>query len=403
MPVALLALIISAFGIGTSEFVTMGLVPQLTAEFGVSVPAVGLLVSAYAFGVTVGAPVLTALGARLPRKTMLLGLMVLYLAGNALSALAPTYGVLMTGRIVASLTHGAFFGIGAVVAAELVAPDRKARAIALMFTGVTLANVLGAPAGAFIGQQVGWRAAFWAIVAIGLVAFAGLAALVPSRPRPADAGLRRELSAFARPQVWLALGMTAIGYAPVFAVYTYIEPITTRVAGFDGGAVPVVMVLFGAGLVAGNLFGGRMADRALMPAIYGTLGGITVVSLAFWFTAHSRVALVVTVVLFGFIGFASVPPLQTRVLDAAEGAPALASAANIGAFNLGNALGPFLSGMAIDAGLGYTSPSWIGGALGAAGLAIAVLAGALARGAGKQPSGDGRVGAVPEPAQGHRP
>ncbi|MFV2176500.1 MFS transporter [Actinomadura sp. LOL_016] len=379
MPVALLALIISAFGIGTTEFITMGLVPQLTDEFDVSVPAVGLLVSAYAFGVTVGAPVLTALGARLPRKTMLLGLMVLYLAGNVVSALAPSYGVLMTGRVVASLTHGAFFGIGAVVAAELVAPDRKARAIALMFTGVTLANVLGAPAGAAIGQQFGWRAAFWAIVAIGLVAFAGLAALVPAQPRPEDAGLRTEIAAFARPQVWLALGMTAIGYAPVFAIYTYIEPISTRVAGFDGGAVPIVMVLFGVGLVAGNLFGGRLADRALTPAIYATLGGITVVALVFSITAHSRAALVVTVVVFGFVGFASVPPLQMRMLNAAEGAPALASAANIGAFNLGNALGPFLSGLAIDAGLGYTSTSWVGGGLGAAGLAIALAAGVLAR------------------------
>ncbi|MGH8794587.1 MAG: MFS transporter [Stackebrandtia sp.] len=375
MPVALFALVISAFGIGTAEFVTMGLVPQLTSEFDVSVPAVGMLVSAYAFGVTVGAPILTVLGARLPRKTMLLALMTAYLAGNLMSALAPSYEALMAGRIVASLTHGAFFGIGAVVASELVAPDKKARAIALMFTGVTLANVLGAPGGAFVGQQFGWRATFWAVVAVGVVAFVALIALVPARPRPADAGIRKELTVFTRAQVWLALAMTTVGFAPVFAVYTYIEPILTQTAGFSPGAVPPVMMLFGVGLVAGNLFGGKLADKAVMPAVYLTLAGITAVSLTFWFTASSQIALVVTVLVFGFVGFACVPPLQMRMLDTAEGAPALASAANIGAFNLGNALGPFLSGTAIGAGLGFTSAAWVGGALGAAGLAIALYAG----------------------------
>ncbi|ADD43560.1 MFS transporter [Stackebrandtia nassauensis] len=385
MPIALLALVISAFGIGTTEFVTMGLVPQLTAEFDVSVPTVGLLVSAYAFGVTVGAPILTLLGARVPRKTMLLSLMGFYLAGNLISALAPSYGVLMTGRIVASFTHGAFFGIGAVVAASLVAPEKRARAIALMFTGVTLANVLGAPGGTVVGQLMGWRAAFWAIILIGAIAFVALWALVPAQPRPADAGIARELAVFRRPQVWLALGMTVIGYAPVFAVYTYIEPILRESAGFGAAAVPIIMALFGVGLVLGNLYGGRMADRRLMPTVYLTLAGITVVAGAFWFTAGSQIAITVTVFVFGFIGFASVPPLQMRVLNEAEGAPALASAANIGAFNLGNALGPFLSGITIEAGLGLGSAAWVGVALGVVGLSIAVVSGTMDRRAARVP------------------
>ncbi|MET8853333.1 MFS transporter [Amycolatopsis sp. NPDC004625] len=379
MPAALLALAISAFGIGTTEFVIMGLLPEVAAGFGVSIPAAGLLISGYALGVVVGAPLLTALASRVPRKTVLVALMGLFIAGNVLSALAPTYGVLMTGRIVAALSHGAFFGVGSVVAASLVAPAKQASAIALMFTGLTVANVLGVPAGTALGQAFGWRSTFWVVSALGVAGAIGILALVPRQAPEPGAGLRGELAVFRRPQVWLALVMTALGFAGVFASFTYIAPMMTEVAGFSSGAVTWLLVLFGAGLFAGNLFGGRAADRRLMPSLYVILAALALVLLAFVFTAHAKVPAAITIALFGAAGFATVPPLQARVLAKAEGAPALASAANIAAFNLGNAGGAWLGGQAIEAGLGYTAPNWIGAALAAAGLAVALVSGLLDR------------------------
>ncbi|WP_242882818.1 MFS transporter [Actinomadura litoris] len=371
MPLALLALAISAFGIGTTEFIINGLLPELAADFDVSVPAAGLLVSGYAGGVVIGAPLLTMAGARLPRKTMLLALMVLFLAGNLLSALAPAYGVLMAGRIIAAFAHGAFFGVGAVVAADLVEPDRRARALSLMFSGLSLSNVLGVPAGTAIGQAFGWRATFWAVVAVGVVALAGIAALVPSGPRPQGQSLVRELGVFRQGGVWLALAMTVFGFAPVFTVITFIAPMMTDVGGFSPGAVPVVMGLLGVGLVVGNLLGGRLADRAVLPALYASIGALTVLSALVAVTAGDQAAFVVAIVLFGLAAFATIPPLQTWVLDSASQAPALASAANIGAFNLANALGSVIAGLTVDAGLGYAAPAWAGAALGVAGLAVA--------------------------------
>ncbi|MEU0565537.1 MFS transporter [Nonomuraea sp. NPDC005983] len=375
MPLALFALAISAFGIGTTEFIINGLLPELAADFDVTIPAAGLLVSGYALGVAVGGPPLTMLGGRLSRKTMLLSLMVLFIAGNLLSALAPTYGVLMVGRFLAAFSHGAYFGVGSVVAADLVAPQKRASAIALMFTGLTLANVLGVPLGTWIGQAFGWRATFWVVVVIGVVGLIGVLALVPAQPRPESGGLLRELGTFRKGGVWLALAMTVFGFAPVFAVITFIAPIMTGVGGFSPGAVPVVMALFGVGLVVGNLIGGRLADRAVMPAIYGSVGLLTLLAVAVALLAGSQVAFVVAITLFGVAAFATVPPLQTRVLDAAAGAPTLASAANIGAFNLGNAIGSFAAGLTIDAGFGYTAPAWSAALLGLAGLAVAGLAG----------------------------
>ncbi|WP_206795258.1 MFS transporter [Amycolatopsis sp. MtRt-6] len=380
MPAALLALAISAFGIGTTEFVIMGLLPEVAAGFGVSIPAAGLLISGYALGVVVGAPLLTALASRVPRKTVLVALMGLFIAGNVLSALAPSYGLLMTGRIVAALSHGAFFGVGSVVAASLVAPARQAGAIALMFTGLTVANVLGVPAGTALGQAFGWRSTFWVVSALGVAGAIGILALVPHQEPAPGAGLRRELAVFRRPQVWLALVMTALGFAGVFASFTYIAPMMTEVAGFSSGAVTWLLVLFGAGLFAGNLLGGKAADRRLMPSLYVILAALALVLVAFVFTAHAKVPAAITIALFGAAGFATVPPLQARVLAKAEGAPALASAANIAAFNLGNAGGAWLGGQAIDAGLGYTAPNWIGAALAAAGLAVALVSGLLDRG-----------------------
>ncbi|WP_433438311.1 MFS transporter [Nonomuraea sp. CA-141351] len=368
MPLALLALAISAFGIGTTEFIINGLLPELAADFDVSIPAAGLLVSGYAFGVVVGAPLLTMAGTRLPRKTMLLSLMILFLAGNLLSALAPTYGVLMAGRITAAFSHGAFFGVGAVVATDLVEPDKRARALALMFTGLSLSNVLGVPAGTAIGQALGWRATFWTVVAIGAIGLLGVAALVPSRPRPEGQSLLRELSAFRQGDVWLALAMTVFGFAPVFTVITFIAPMMTSVGGFSPSAVPVVMGLLGLGLVAGNLVGGRLADRAPLPSICGSIGALTALSAVVALAAGNQVAFAAAIVVFGLAAFATIPPLQNWVLTSASGAPALASAANIGAFNLANTLGSLLAGLAVDAGLGYTTPAWIGVVLGLAGL-----------------------------------
>ncbi|WP_157250569.1 MFS transporter [Nonomuraea typhae] len=378
MPLALFALAISAFGIGTTEFIINGLLPELAHDFGVTIPAAGLLVSGYALGVAVGGPPLTMLGGRLSRKTMLLALMLLFIAGNLLSALAPSYGVLMVGRLLAAFAHGAYFGVGSVVAAGLVAPQKRASAIALMFTGLTVANVAGVPLGTWIGQAFGWRSTFWVVVVIGVIGLAGVMALVPSQ-KPEPVSLRTELATFKKGAVWLALAMTVFGFAPVFAIITFIAPIMTGVGGFSPAAVPMVMALFGVGLVIGNLIGGRLADRALMPAIYGSVAALTALAVLVALLSASQVAFIVTITLFGAAAFAAVPPLQTRVLDAAAGAPTLASAANIGAFNVGNAIGSFAAGLTIDAGLGYTSPAWTAALLGLAGLAIAGAAGLQAR------------------------
>ncbi|WP_327344757.1 MFS transporter [Streptomyces europaeiscabiei] len=379
MPLVLLALAIGAFGIGTTEFVIMGVLPEVAGDFGVSIPTAGFLVTGYALGVVFGAPIMTALGTRVSRRRMLMLLMGLFIAGNLLSALAPAYSVMLLGRVVASLAHGAFFGIGSVVAAGLVAPDRKAGALAMMFSGLTVANVVGVPLGTLIGQSVGWRVTFAGVAALGVVGLLGIARLVPETARPKDVRLRHELAAFKNLQVLLAMGMTVLGFGGVFAAITYIAPMMTHVAGFADSSVTWLLVLFGLGMVGGNLVGGKYADRALMPMLYVALGALAVVLALFSFTAHDKIAAAVTVVLIGALGFATVPPLQKRVLDHAHGAPTLASAVNIGAFNLGNALSAWLGGLVIDAGLGYTAPSWVGAALAVSALVLALIAAMLER------------------------
>ncbi|ADI08461.1 major facilitator superfamily permease [Streptomyces bingchenggensis BCW-1] len=379
MPLALLALAIGAFGIGTTEFVIMGLLPEVADEFHVSIPTAGYATTGYGLGVAVGAPLLTLLGTRLTRKQMLVMLMGLFIAGNLLSALAPAFLLLLAGRVLAAFAHGAFFGIGAVVAADLVAPHKRAQAIATMFTGLTVANVIGVPMGTWIGQTFGWRASFLAVAGLGVLGLVGIAALVPSRPGPAVGRLGQELAAFRNPQVWLAMIMTVLGFGGVFAAITYITPMMVDVAGYPGSAVTWLLVLFGLGLVGGNLIGGRYADRALMRMLYLTLGGLAVVLAAFGFTAHNKIAAAATLVLVGAFGFATVAPLQKRVMDQAPDAPTLASAANIGAFNLGNALAAWLGGIVISAGMGYTAPNWVGALMAAAALGTAVLSATLER------------------------
>ncbi|MFF3696531.1 MFS transporter [Streptomyces sp. NPDC002221] len=397
MPLALLALAIGAFGIGTTEFVIMGLLPEVAGTFDVSIPTAGYLVSGYAVGVMLGAPLMTVLGTKITRKRMLMLLMGFFIAGNVLSALAPAFGLMLAGRIVASLAHGAFFGIGSVVAADLVAPEKKAGAIAMMFTGLTVANVVGVPAGTLIGQQVGWRATFLVVASLGVLGLLGVAKLVPDMPKAQGVRLRHEIAAFRNVQVLLAMAMTVLGFGGVFAAITYITPMMTNVAGYADTSVTWLLVLFGLGMVSGNLIGGRFADRALMPMLYVALSGLAVVLALFTVAAHDKFASAVMVFLIGALGFATVPPLQKRVLDQAAGAPTLASAVNIGAFNLGNALSAWLGGIVIAAGLGYTAPNWVGAALAASALVLAFVSSALER----RTSSGSRVvaGTVPEPVR----
>lgn len=380
MPLGLVALAIGAFGIGLTEFVIMGLLPDVARDFAVSEATAGWLISGYALSVVVGALGLTAATTRLPRKPVLLGLVVLFIVGNALTAVAPDYGLAMAGRIIAALCHGAFFGIGAVVAAELVEPARKGRAIALMFTGLTAANVLGVPFGTFLGQQLGWRSTFWAIVAIGVVAFLGIALLVPAPREPAaPVSLRGELRAFRSAQVWLSLGVTVLAYGGMFGAFTYIAYTLTEVSGFASSAVPWLLVLFGLGLVVGNAVGGRLADRSIDGTLLAFIALLVVVLAAFGAVAGSQPATIVILVLMGGFGFGTVPGLQSRIMTYAGGAPTLASGANIGAFNVGNALGAWAGGVGIAAGLGYTSPIWIGAAITASSLVLMAIAAVLAR------------------------
>ncbi|PRB18590.1 MFS transporter [Microbacterium sp. MYb62] len=381
MPLGLIALAIGAFGIGLTEFVIMGLLPEVAHDFGVTESAAGWLISGYALAVVVGALVLTAAATRLPKKPVLLGLIVLFIIGNVLTALADDYGTAMLGRIIAALCHGAFFGIGSVVAAGLVAPEKKAGAIAIMFTGLTAANVFGVPFGTFLGQELGWRSTFWAISGIGVLAFIGIAALVPRLPRPtAQVSLRSELAAFRSGQVWFSLVVTILAFGGMFGAFTYIAYTLTEVSGFASSAVPWLLVLFGAGLVLGNWLGGRLADRAIDRTLVVFIAALVVVLALFSVSAQSGIATIVALFLMGGFGFGTVPGLQSRVMRYAGGAPTLASGANIGAFNIGNALGAWAGGIGISAGLGYTAPIWMGAILTGIALVVMVVAAARARG-----------------------
>lgn len=381
MPLGLLALAIGGFGIGLTEFVIMGLLPDLAADFGVSEAAAGWLISGYALSVVVGALGLTAAVTRFSRKNVLMALMALFVLGNLISALAPTYPVMMVGRIVAALCHGAFFGIGSVLAADMVAPTKKAGAIAIMFTGLTAANVLGVPFGTLLGQGYGWRATFWAITVIGVIALVGIAALVPrlDQGAPRTGGLRGELRAFRSGQVWLSIAVTVLGYGGMFGAFTYIAFTLTTVTGFDAGAVPWLLILFGVGLFVGNFVGGKAADRSVDRTLLVLLASLTAVLVVFALTAQSQAATIASLVLLGGFGFATVPGLQMRVMSYANSAPALASGANIAAFNLGNALGAWLGGVTITIGLGYTSPIWAGAGLTVLAFAVMVAAATAAR------------------------
>jgi DHA1 family inner membrane transport protein len=384
MPIGLIALALGGFGIGLTEFVIMGLLPEVAADFQVSEATAGWLISGYALAVVVGALLLTAAVTRFERKPVLAVLLVLFIAGNLISAIAPDYGTMMIGRIIAALAHGAFFGIGAVVAADMVAPTKKAGAIAIMFTGLTAANVLGVPFGTMLGQAAGWRSTFWAITVIGVIALAGILALVPKTGHgdTVPGSLRTELRAFRSGQVWLSILVTILGYGGMFGAFTYIAFTLTEVSGFAASTVPWLLIVFGVGLFIGNTIGGKAADRNVDRTLVVVLSVLVVVLVGFALTAGNQVLTVASIVLMGGFGFATVPGLQMRVMKYAAGAPTLASGANIGAFNVGNALGAWLGGVTITAGLGYTSPIWAGAGITLLGLAVMILAAAGAKRAG---------------------
>jgi DHA1 family inner membrane transport protein len=374
MPLALYALAAGAFGIGVTEFVIMGLLLEVSADLHVSISAAGLLISGYALGVVVGAPLLTALTGRWSRKTLLIALMVVFTIGNAACALAPDYWSLMAARVLTAFAHASFFGVGSVVATSLVASDKKASAIAIMFTGLTVANILGVPFGTWLGQAYGWRSTFWAVTLIGLVALAVIVWLVPRDDAPEEEGnWRSDLAVLGRKPVMLGLLTTVLSWVGVFAGFTYIAPILTRVTGFSEAAVSPILLVFGAGLVVGNLAGGKLADRRLVPTMLGSLIALSVVLFALTFAIHDRIAAVVVIGLFGAAAFATVAPLQMWVLERASGAgQALASSFNIAAFNLGNAIGAWLGGAVIDYGPGLGAVTAVAALVPLAAFAVAL-------------------------------
>lgn len=361
MPLALYALTAGAFGIGVTEFVIMGLLREVSADLGVSIAQAGLLISGYALGVVFGAPLMTILTAHLPRKRVLMGLMLIFIAGNVICALAPTYELMMAARIVTALAHGTFFGVGSVVATSLVPENRRASAIAVMFTGLTVANVLGVPFGTWLGQNFGWRATFWAVGAVGVAAFAVIALLLPKdRTKPEASDWRSDLRAIFRLPVLLGLATTVFGYAGVFTVFTYIAPLLTEVAGLPETTVSPILLVFGTGMIIGNILGGKLADRHLnrtlissMIALAVTLGLTPLAFSAGW----SSVAIVGAT---GIAAFVTVAPLQMWVMSKAKGAgEVLVSSFNIAAFNLGNALGAWAGGYAIDHGPGLENVPYV--------------------------------------------
>lgn len=370
----LLSLSVGAFGIGTTEFAPMGLLPVIAQDLHVSIPHAGLLVSGYAIGVLVGAPLLTLTTGRLGRKTLLIAMMGLFTLGNALSAIAPGYGVLLAARIVTSFCHGAYFGVGSVVAASLVERGRGASAVAAMFMGLTIANIGGVPLATFVGQHLGWRTAFGGIAGLGLIAMIALQLALPAIPPPEREDRAVALAVMQRPAVLVALGTTVLGSAAMFTVFTYIAPILTEVTHVSQGFVTAALVIYGIGLTIGNYLGGRFADLALRNTLIVTLAALVALLLLFAATMHSPVPALATIFAWGVATFALVPALQSRLMQVASEAASLASAINIGAFNLGNAIGAAVGGAVIGARLGYPLVAVAGAAMAVGGLACLLLA-----------------------------
>lgn len=374
MPTSLLVLALSAFAIGTTEFVIMGLLPEVAGDLSVSIPAAGWLVSGYAFGVAIGAPIMALLTARLPRKTALLMLMGIFILGNLLCAVAANYGLLMLARIITALCHGAFFGIGSVVAASLVPANRKASAVALMFTGLTLANVLGVPAGTALGQVAGWRSPFWAVTLIGVFALISLWRVLPKQHDEEAVDMRKEVSALRNGPLWLALGTTVLFSAAVFALFTYVAPLLGEVTQVSPRGITWSLVLIGLGLTLGNIIGGRLADWRLGTTLAGVFATMAVVSTVLSWTSAALIPAEITLFIWAAAAFAAVPALQVNVVRVGGAAPNLVATLNIGAFNVGNAIGAWVGGSVIDHGLGLTRVPLAGAVLSVLALIAVMIA-----------------------------
>lgn len=372
---ALLALAVGGFAIGTGEFVMMGLLPQVASDLSVSIPRAGELISAYALGVVVGAPLLTAASVRHRRKTVLMVLMGWFAAGNLLSALAPSFGLVMVARFATGLPHGAFFGAGAVVAGSLVDRSRRNSAMAVMFAGLTVANIIGVPLTTILGQHTGWRAVYAIVGVIAAVAVGAIALAVPADAAPVEqASLRGELRAFAKPEVWLVLGVAMLGGGGLFATFSYITPMMTDVAHYADASMTWLLVLFGLGMTVGNLVGARLSDRFPGRTLLWSLIAEIAVAAAFLAADHNRITAAAAIFLFPLTALAGLPTLQGRIIALAGGAPNLAAASIQAAFNIANSLGAYLGGLAISAGFGYGSPNAVAAVLVAVGLALAAVA-----------------------------
>ncbi|WP_236172950.1 MFS transporter [Pseudomonas pseudonitroreducens] len=374
MPTSLLVLALSAFAIGTTEFVIMGLLPDVASDLSVTIPAAGWLVSGYAFSVAIGAPIMALLTARLPRKTALLMLMGIFILGNLLCAVAANYGLLMLARIITALCHGAFFGIGSVVAASLVPANRKASAVALMFTGLTLANVLGVPAGTALGQVAGWRSPFWAVTLIGVFALISLWRVLPKQHDEEAVDMRKEVSALRNGPLWLALGTTVLFSAAVFALFTYVAPLLGEVTRVSPRGITWSLVLIGLGLTLGNIIGGRLADWRLGTTLAGVFATMAVVSTVLSWTSAALIPAEITLFIWAAAAFAAVPALQVNVVRVGGAAPNLVATLNIGAFNVGNAIGAWVGGSVIDHGLGLTRVPLAGAVLSVLALIAVMIA-----------------------------
>jgi multidrug resistance protein len=384
MPLALFALTIAAYAIGTTEFVIVGLLPTVASDLGINLPLAGLIVSVYALGVTFGAPIITALTSRIARKPLLLGLMGLFIAGNVAAALSASYEMLLIARVLSAFAHGVFFSVGSTIAADLVPENRRASAIAMMFMGLTVAIVTGVPVGTFIGQTFGWRATFWAVSGLGVIAFAGIATLLPSTLSNAvPARLIDQVRVLGSGRLLLVFAMTALGYGGTFVTFTFLASILEQVTGFASSSVSLILVLYGAAIAIGNLAGGRIADQNPVRALIGLFALQAMVLFVFTFTAVSPLWTLVTLAALGFLSFATVPGLQIYVVELAKqhrpGAVDVASALNIAAFNLGIAFGAWIGGMVVSSSLGLSATPWVGAILVAVALVLTIWSGALDR------------------------
>ena len=377
LAMAIIALAMGGVGIGVTEFTMMGLLREVEQGLGISTPEAGHLISAYALGVVVGAPLLAAVGARLPRKHLALGLMLFFSLANLTSFIAPDYGSMLASRFAAGLPHGAFFGVAAVIAASLVPPTRRGWAISMVMAGLSISNVVGVPFATWLGQTYGWRLLFVLVGALGLITLGLLWRYVPFQEAHPDASIRRELGALKRLQVWLAILIGIVGFGGFFATYTYIAHTMTQVAGIQESHIPLVVALYGLGMVAGNIAGGRIADKSVMGTLYKVLPGIAVALVVYAVAVHWPWSAFVMVFVVGASGSMLIPALQTRLLDASPDAPSLASSLNHAALNVANALGAFLGGLVIA--WGYVAPALVGAVLAVLGFGVAVISGLLER------------------------